>query len=89
MILARSHANTSLTNKGERPRVYDAAQFNKREVKRLEKIFETVTQLVFTRNVVEGKQNSTSKPQRSMIFSSFFSSFLDSVKSDAKWLVLY
>lgn len=35
MILARSLASTSLTNKGERSRVYDAARFNKRGAKQL------------------------------------------------------
>lgn len=35
MILALARANASLTNKGERPRVYDPARFNKRETKRL------------------------------------------------------
>lgn len=42
MILAPERANASLTNKGERPRVYDAARFNKRETKRLGKILEIV-----------------------------------------------
>jgi len=55
MILARSHASTSLTNKGERPRVYDATRFNKREAKRLEKIFETIIRFIFTRKVAEAR----------------------------------
>lgn len=38
MILALAQANASLTNKGECPRVYDPARFNKREAKRLGEI---------------------------------------------------
>lgn len=64
MILARSLASTSLTNKGERSRVYDVARFNKREAERLGKIFETVVRLVFIRKVAESKQDSTSRPRR-------------------------
>lgn len=80
MILARSLASTSLTNKGERPRVYDAARFNKRKAERLGKIFEAVVRLVFIRKVAEGKQDSTSRPRR------FIMSLRISILSSLKFL---